>query len=224
MVTRWSFNRCGTGNPSSFRKAADGTGQAESLLTVEGAVFLFPYEWTPDGQLLVAHATAETGQDFGVLSLEGEPTWQVLLDTDAHEGNPALSPDGERIAYRSDETCQPEVYVARFPTLESRQPVSLGGGWAPAFSPDGSELFYRRVGGLMSVPIALGPSIELGTPETVFEGLFRGAPGGSRFYEVGADGQRLLMQRIDATDDDSLTQVVVVQNWLDELQRLVPTP
>ena len=216
------------GEPGLFHKAVDGTGQAEPLLTVEGAIFLFPYEWTPDGRmLLVAYATAETGQDFGVLSMEGERTWQPLLNTAANEGNPAISPNGEWIAYRSDETGEPEVYVARFPMLEGRQPVSLGGGWAPAFSPDGGELFYRTVDRLMMVPITTEPAFTLGTPEMVFEGPYRGLPGQSRYYDLAADGQRFVMQRrgdAPTTDNETLTQVVLVQNWFQELTERVPVP
>ena len=117
--------------------------------------------------------------------------------------------------------------MARFPMLEGRQPVSLGGGWAPAFSPDGGELFYRTVDRLMMVPITTEPAFTLGTPEMVFEGPYRGFPGASRYYDLAADGQRFVMlRRGDAptTDNETLTQVVLVQNWFEELERLVPTP
>ena len=35
------------------------------------------------------------------------------------------------MAYTSDESGSSEVYVARFPSLEDRQAVSIGEGWAP---------------------------------------------------------------------------------------------
>ena len=52
-----------------------------------------------------------------MLSMEGEPDWEPLLDTDAVEDWPTISRDGRWIAYTSTETGQSEVYVQRFPGL-----------------------------------------------------------------------------------------------------------
>ena len=46
----------------------------------------------------------------------------------------AISPSGDWVAYTSDESGSSEVYVARFPSLEDRQAVSIGEGWAPLWS------------------------------------------------------------------------------------------
>ncbi len=49
-----------------------------------------------------------------------------------------------------------------------------------------------------------------------------------RTYDLDPDGQRFLMVKDAALTDDSSTptqsQIVLVENWLDELQRLVPVP
>ena len=53
------------GEPRLFQKAADGTGVAEQLLALEGTTFLYPYEWSPDGEmLLVATNMPATSNDF----------------------------------------------------------------------------------------------------------------------------------------------------------------
>ena len=49
---------------------------------------------------------------------------------------------GRWVAYRSNDTGEPEIYVDRFPELGNRQPVSQNGGIMPVWSPDGRELFY----------------------------------------------------------------------------------
>ena len=69
-----------------------------------------------------------------------------LLDTDAVEWQPALSPDGRWLAYSSTESGQSEVYVVAFPdpTVSERTTVSRGGGEAPVWAPSGRELFYRN--------------------------------------------------------------------------------
>ena len=130
-----------------FWKAADGRGAVEPLLTVEDAPqVVTPYDWSPDGNELIFHHLApNTGFDIGVLSMEGERPWQPLLNSAATETHPALSPDGRWLAYTSDETGQNEVYVERFPDLGNKEQISTGGGRAPVWSPDGSELFYSNL-------------------------------------------------------------------------------
>ena len=76
-----------------------------------------------------------------------------LMHSPASEGEPTLSPDGHWLAYTSDESGQPEIYVRRFPGLEGRWQLSDGGGINPRWSPDGRELFYRWRSSLFAVGI-----------------------------------------------------------------------
>ena len=58
----------------------------------------------------------------------------------------------------------------------------------------------------------------------VFEGDDYPSVGNGRDYDVSADGQRFLMLRADrGAEDADLPQINVVQNWFEELRRLVPT-
>ena len=110
-----------------FSKAADGTGEVERLATFETATQpLRAGDWSPDGTSLV-FVFAEGTLDIGVLSMAGERSWAPLLDTEAVEVVPVISPDGQWIAYASDETGRPEVYIQRFPDLGERQQVSTDG-------------------------------------------------------------------------------------------------
>ena len=68
---------------------------------------------------------AGASHDIGVLSLEESPSWEPLLESEANEeDDPAISPNGDWIAYSSDESGQHEIYVQRFPQLGQRQQVS----------------------------------------------------------------------------------------------------
>lgn len=80
---------------------------------------------------------------------------------------PAISPDGDWIAYTSDRTGTFEAYVARVPALGDRLLLSTDGGQARVWSDDGSELFYRRLsdGAMMMVPIAGSPVLTPGPAE-----------------------------------------------------------
>ena len=110
--------------PSLMRKRADGTGDAEELLTVPGAIWLFPESWGQDGsQLLFTQLGGPTNRERGVvadvrmLSLEGEPAVNQLIQSGATSGAPSVSPNGQWVAYHSDVSGAMEIYVERFPEL-----------------------------------------------------------------------------------------------------------
>ena len=58
----------------------------------------------------------------------------------------------------------------------------------------------------------------------VFGGYY--APRGGeigRTYDISPDGERFLMIKESASDEKSSTEFILVQNWFEELKRLVPT-
>ena len=221
---------CSNREPAGlFWLAADGSGEVEPLMTVDGAGFLRPYGWTPDGSTLVFdYVMPDTRTDIGVFSMEGDRTWEPLIVTEANEEAPAISPDGQWIAYTSDETGQPLVYVERFPQRGGKETISRVNSLHPMWSPDGRELFYLTDGGdrLMVVPIELGPNLHVGEATSLFEGQYFTRPD-LRSYDVSPDGQRFLMiKRAGAatTEPGARPEAVLVKNWLEELTRLVPVP
>ena len=113
--------------------------------------------------------------------------------------------------------------MARFPTLEDRQPVSVGGGYSPVWSLDGRELFYQAQNRLMVVPIATDPTLTLGTLEMLFEWPYISLL--ARSYDLAPDGRFLMVRPGDVTvsDSEARAQVVLVQNWHQELLEL-PIP
>ncbi len=86
-----------------FSRAFDGTGPVERLMTLDVDGFLAAGDWSPDGQsLIVWYVSPDTRADIGILSLEGEPSWEPLLQTEANEYQPDISPGGGWIVYTSD--------------------------------------------------------------------------------------------------------------------------
>ena len=79
---------------------------------------------------------------------------------------------------------------------------------------------------MMAVEVRLGSVFEVGTPRVLWEGMSARYPGGTggRTYDVTPDGRRFLMiQQRDPVSPPPITHVRLVQNWLEELKRLVPT-
>ena len=171
------------GQPMLFSQAGDGPGDVERLLTREDATALAPRAWSPDGTRLVFDERVPgTGDDIWVLSMEGEPAAEVLIQTEFREQHAALSHAGRWIAYSSDLSGQVEVYVQRFPDLGNRLRISANGGREPLWAPDGGGLFYRSVDGsqMMVVAIDSEPVFTVGTPQLLFEGRYHLTGGPTR--------------------------------------------
>jgi serine/threonine-protein kinase len=223
---RVAFGSVRDGYMNLFWKAADGTGTTERLTESENRQY--PHAFSLDGkQLVFREDYPERGFDLGVHSLDGEPSSEWLLATEFNERNAEISPDGRWLAYESDASGQYEIYVRPFPNVdEGRWQISRGGGFRPLWAPDGRELFYlTSTRHLMAVSVRTDPSIAFGTPEVVFEGSYyapSGPPG--RTYDVSPDGHRFLMiKEGSASDETPPAELILVQNWLDELKRLVTT-
>ena len=221
--TRVVFSSTANGQPNLYWKAADGTGEAERL--TENTDAELGYAFSPDGESLVFRETQPDGGDeLRVLSPTGDRGAETLLATEFVERNAELSPDGRWLAYQSNQSGQNEVYVRPFPTVDDGQwQISTSGGTQPLWASNGRELFYRRGAELMTVAVQTEPSFTPATPEVVFEGNYHMGVG--RGYDVTSDGQRFLMIAQDggAEDPTAPPSLIVVQNWFEELRRLVPT-
>ena len=108
-----------------------------------------------------------------------------------------------------------------YPGPGGKVAISIGGGRAPVWSPDGSEIFYRGLnqGQMMAVAVATDPTFEAVRPQTLFDELYRAMP----HYDVSRDGKRFLMIDEGVVERGAPTQIMVTLNWFQELERLVPT-
>jgi serine/threonine protein kinase/Tol biopolymer transport system component len=221
-VAFWS--RQGGGSNNLYLRSADLTGRDERLTTSPNAQT--PFSWARGGKLLVfQELSPATRMDIGVVPIEGEHTPTLLIRGPSDEGRPAMSPDGRWIAYQSNSSGRWEVYVQPFPDLGGLWQVSTQGGASPTWGPNGRELFYRHARAMMSVPVPpTGKAFTHGNPRVLFEGSYvpEASDGsGARSYALAPDGQRFLMMKEEERHD--ATQIVVIQNWVEELKRRVPT-
>ena len=130
------------------------------------------------------------------------------------------------MAYESNESGRPEIYVERYPELGSRQPISTSGGRLPVWSRNGRELFFSSLDArqMMVVPVQYGKTLVAGSPQVLFKFAMRPILGGSRSYDIAPDGRFLIIPIGEAAvAGGTEAEIVVVQNWFEELRRLVPT-
>jgi hypothetical protein len=128
------------------------------------------------------------------------------------------------VAYCTNESGRPEVYVKEFPNGAKIQ-ISNDGGNDPVWRRDGRELFYRNEDRMMAVPVSAGDRFDAGRSLELWRGPYShgmssscGAPGlSSSNYDVSPDGQRFLMIQDEDVDKTSSSSLVVVLGFSHEL-------
>jgi Tol biopolymer transport system component len=183
-----------------------------------------PTGWSADGRFLIYQSNNPvTGSDLWVLPMQGDRTPYVFLKTPFREAYAVFSPDGRWVAYHSNESGRPEVYVRPFfepgqrdaATASDRWQISTDGGTYAAWRADGKELYYLDPSGaLMAVSISVaGNKLDPGAPQMLFR--TRISRGGQelqqgRQYDVAADGRFLINTELN---DDAATPITLIQNW-----------
>ena len=127
---------------------------------------------------------------------------------------------------QTDESGSRDVLVRPFPEIEDgRWEATTGGGHSPVWSPDGRELFFSLRGAMWAVPIETEPTFRVLSPELLFQGPYVAPVLGRTPFDVAPDGRRFLMRRpagATPANDATELELIVVQNWFEELKRLVP--
>jgi Tol biopolymer transport system component len=135
-----------------------------------------------------------------------------------------LSPDGLWLAYHSNRSGRPEIYVQPYPEVNAgRWQVSVAGGRWPLWARDGRELFFLAPdGSLMGSRVrAAGTSWSTGPPVKLLEpGYWSLGRLPGRNFDVSPDGKRFLV--VTAPKDASPPELIVVQHWDQELRARVP--
>jgi Tol biopolymer transport system component len=191
-----------------YSRAVDGG--EESKRVMDGPFDMWPQSVSPNGQFLVYTRNAPSTQTgVWLLPLSGDPKPRAFVDTSFREETGAVSPNGRRLTYVSDETGRDEIYLQAFPDGGARVQVSTNGGRDAKWSRDGKELYFLEGDKMMAASVRDGTP---GRPSVLFEKRLEG-------YDVAADGRFLAVLPDEQTPP---APVNVVLNWFQELKRLVP--
>jgi Tol biopolymer transport system component len=216
-----------TGRGDLFHKLTSGAGVEEPFLSTGQT--MAPTSWSANGQFLLYNSLdPETNADIWVMPMSGNAEDRkpfVFLKTPFREAYGAFSPDGRWVAYHSNKSGRPEIYVRPFKsagpnagtaTTEGgdQWPVSTGGGITPRWRPDGKELYYiNPEGAMMAVPMTVtGNSLQPGAPVMLFP---------TRIYSGGTDTQ--MGWQYDVTRNgrflintllkEAAAPITLLQNW-----------
>jgi Tol biopolymer transport system component len=178
------------GPPDIFAKASEGGGNEERMTTGPGPHV--PHAVAPDGSVVFVRTDAG-GRDIGVI--RSDHSMHSLLATPANEYAPALSPDGRWLAYVSDTSGSPEIYVSAFADPSRAVLVSKDGGAEPRWRRTGEELYFRAGPRMMAAAVRTRPTLAVLSPRELFSGTYQSGEAGRPAYDVSLDGSRFLMVR-----------------------------
>jgi Tol biopolymer transport system component/predicted Ser/Thr protein kinase len=193
------------GNVFTVRSDGAGDGQPVSRSDLSK----IPTSWSSDKRfILFQTAGGPTAADVWLLPLESNQPPVPLIQSKFQETGAQFSPNMQWIAYVSNVSGGPEVYVRPFKASAPSAPaaatqVSKGGGSTPRWRQNG-ELFYSRTdGSIMSVSIpAEGPS-RAGAPTPLFRTTGQ--------WDVASDGKRFLVTV--PVNEVALSPITVVLHW-----------
>jgi serine/threonine-protein kinase len=217
-----------------FRERADGSGPAELVFANFGngpGRQPKPVAWSPDGKAIV----------FDTSDIPAQNTWWIVpadgskkperLAAAPYRNAGRFSPDGRWIAYDSEETGEPQIYVQAFPADGTKYQISTKGGHHPIWAPDGKRLYYVNANEIHSVDTVTSPKFAFGKTTSLgirVRALF-GFVGSDRWpaapYDVSPDGRYILAaQDPDSSDTgrEPTSRINVTLNWLEELKLRVP--
>ncbi len=205
-----------------FWQPYDGSLPIERLTTSEYAQS--SGSLSPDGKTvaIVEYRPGTTESDIAMLDL-GTRHVATFLNSQFNEQYPEFSPDGRWIAYASDESMRIEVYVQDFPGRNRKIQVSSEGGNSPLWARNGKQLFYRWQDQFWVVDVQTGLSFSASKPRLLFEKSGYRATSPIRSYDLSLDSQRFLMVKLEERKPTPVTKITLVQNWFEELKRLVST-
>jgi len=170
--------------------------EAPRQLTSDPVRWDWPTSVSPDGSTVLFYDE----RDLWTVPTRGGTASPLLRQPDSWQRDGVYSPDGELVAFSSDELGPWQVFVIAADGTGGRTRVSFDGGRSPKWAPDGSELFFVQGSRMMAAEVERQPQLRIGAPRELFRGTFWIDPSGDQFYDVAADGRFLMIEGDDIVD------------------------
>jgi len=218
--TRLFFSFREFGPMNLFWMPIDGSTGMERLRTSEFRDWAS--SWSPDGEIL-AFVQAGVGNDVLLLNLKAK-TAVPFAATNANERFAEFSPDGKWLAYTSDELGTEEIFVRALSGGRAYR-ITSENGRDPLWAKSGKRIYFRnsRLNRMCVVDIlSTEPEFAVSKPRLLFDLSGYGSTVPTRSYDMTRDETRFLMAKWEERKPAPVTEMILVQNWFEELKRLVP--
>ena len=208
-----TFSSARQGVPSLYKVPINNSEAVATLIAGEYPLD-HSYSWSSDGRLLAYTETRpETGMDIW-LKKANAPA-EAVLNSSAYECCPVFSPDGQWMAYISDESGRPEIYLKSLSNPETTYQLSDNGGREPIWSHGGKEVFYWQDRQLMVVEVTTDSGISVSDPEPLFQGVFVSSTSTwrPRFDVSPSDDEFVIIRR--GAEELGIRELKFIPNWRD---------
>lgn len=186
-----------------------------------------PLDWSRDGTAILFQTRGRPGEHGGaglsagigyLQQVSGQERWEAqeyIAGGRFIADGATFSPNGQYVAYESNESGEFEVYVKRFPASDERWQVSSGGGREPRWSADGRELYFVRDETLYAATVTTGQNIVVADTRALFSNANLARFRRFSSYDVGPDGRFVTVELADGPPQPAIR---VVLNWFSEFR------
>jgi len=177
---------------------------------------------SPDGTRLALVVVNKDHDDINIYDFRSKEITPFKA-TKYNECDPQFSPDGRWLLYSSDKEGRFEVYVSSSSGSGGEIKVTSQGGREPGWARSGKQIFYRANKENEMWEVDFHPEMELptGKPRLLFQSASFGAAAHTRCWDISPDDQRFLMVKRERFPLKPVTELILVQNWIEDLKRLV---
>jgi len=198
------------GNYALVQKEVGGSGEGDVIY--ESTMEMYPSSVSPDGEHLAFFKGGDDSSwDIWILPLLGEDEAYPFIETEFGETLGMFSPDGRWLAYVSNESGSPEIYVTVFPVRGRKWQISIDGGQSPRWNENGSEIVYHAGDGMLTaVQVeARNGGLLIGEATPLLNTGLQPVIG--HFWGLSPDGESVLA--LETISERNAPNISVVVNW-----------
>ena len=224
---------------SSIYWTSLGNPQAKKIYAADRP--LSTWWWHPDGKhIAVSYKEEGSGRhDIMAIRMDGDDQtgfqgiemFEIASRPELMEWTPSFSPDGQWVAYASEETGTMQIYVQSFPEGNGRKRISEIDTQSdyPVWSQDGKELLFAS-------GLANGQHQIYTTTYQVVDGAFNNdspvpwngattdSGNGNQSFAIAPNGERLLVKkRLNQEEIPPRDNLILVENFFEMLNKMAPS-
>lgn len=225
LYTRQGTQLAGTEESGIWRFSANGLGQPERIVPLVNQSIRLHFTDSRSNRIIYRTGQGTINNEIRSFSLAGDESNELLFPR-ADQYEASISPDGNWIAVaKRDGAGSVGIFVSPYPNTQDGTFLVAENGRQPAWGPNSDEIFFindytkvlhsSRVVSTEPFLTEQGPEIASNIHHDI---------AWPPSYAVSPDGERFLVLRYE---DVNFTQerrldLVIVDNWFEELKRLAP--
>ena len=176
-----------------------------------------PIAWSHDHRSLLVFTNDDKGTYVSSWSFAGRALTRVagprVIDAKAF-----FSPRDDFIAYTSQESGRPEVYVTTFPEQRQTWPLTTGGGQAIGWSRNGGEILVATLSGhVVAYPVTTEGGFSHGEPTTLVRDL-----GSLVVYTTALPDHSRMLIRVSPDAAQDKGEMRLLFGWQDGVRQRKP--